>query len=171
MGCSHTMGYNKRNSPQIVRKYSVNSPWRERSNLTCQQNASRKKKLWCRLQCRFATRPQPPGVLAVRRPNPPRFLKPPLLPPNRLLTWHTPIGKLAATRVVRPRKTGCAPNRNCAPSPLPSNLCVTICTCAVPPADGPESARPEQALQSVSAWSWPAVAAPCRLLRGRTASA
>src|ERR1039457_2473529 len=103
------------------------NPQREISNLTWLESASRKKKSWCRPRCRFATNPQPPGVRAVRRPSLPQqprqaLSKPPLpLPlPNRLLIWHTPIGKLAAIGAVLPRKIGCAPNRNCAPSyPLP----------------------------------------------------
>src|ERR1035441_769295 len=102
----------------------TNPQW-EISNLTWLESRPRKKKSWSRRQRRLATNPQPPGVRAVRRPRPRRqsLSRPPLLLPNRLLTWHTSIGKLAAIRVVLPRKIGCAPNRNCAlKPPLPDLL-------------------------------------------------
>jgi hypothetical protein len=50
----------------------------------------------------------------------------PLLLPNRLLTWHTPIGKPAATRAVHPKKIGCAPNSNCAFKSPPLNLLLSL---------------------------------------------
>src|ERR1022692_3182890 len=56
------------------------------------------------------------------KPATPR--RPPLLLRNRLLIWLTPIGKLAAIRVVLPRKIGCVPNRHCAHKPPLSNLVV-----------------------------------------------